>query len=389
MRALVIPLRRTKWIIYALALWLSAIAIKQITWASRSYYVNIAATLVAAWVVISIVSRLIRNRFLANLFAVAAWVVVALNVVGLLDETVSLLDSAAITIGAFRLSLLLIVKGIILIAVLLWLATITSNFIEQRIRRHEDLAPALQVLLGKVLKFVLLTFALLTGLSMLGIDLTALTVFSGTLGLGLGFGLQKVVSNLISGIIILVDRSIKPGDVISLGNTFGWINSLRGRYVSVITRDGVEYLIPNESFITQEVVNWSYSSRDVRQEVRFGVSYDADPHEVRRIATEAASRLDRVLNARPPVCHLTGFGDSSLDFVLRFWIADPENGLANIKGAVLLALWDAFSEHGITIPYPHRQLLISEPIRIEAEGGDRGSAPAGGARERDEGGEQA
>jgi small-conductance mechanosensitive channel len=133
----------------------------------------------------------------------------------------------------------------------------------------------------------------------------------------------------------------------------------------VITRDGKEYLIPNEDLITQRVVNWSFTNKLVRMEITFGVSYDSDPHEVRRIAREAAAKPARVDKNVAPVCHLTGFGESSLDFVLRFWIHDPQGGVANIKGEVLLAVWDAFKEHGIEIPYPHRQLLVKEAIRVE------------------------
>ncbi|MYJ95993.1 MAG: mechanosensitive ion channel, partial [Proteobacteria bacterium] len=203
-----------------------------------------------------------------------------------------------------------------------------------------------------------------------GIDLTALTIFSGAVGVGIGFGLQKVVSNFISGIIILMDHSIKPGDTVTLGETFGWIRELRARFVSVITRDGREFLIPNEDFITTEVVNWSFSDKFVRLDVLFGVAYDSDPHEVERIAVEAAASVERVVerrpsgrkHPRPPVCWLTGFGESSLEFKLRFWIDDPQEGTTNIRGKVLLAVWDSFKENGIRIPYPHREIIMRSGI---------------------------
>jgi len=199
---------------------------------------------------------------------------------------------------------------------------------------------------------------LLVAVSGIGIDLTVFTVFSGALGVGIGFGLQKVVSNFISGIIILADRSIKPGDTISVGETFGWIRELRARFVSVITRDGKEYLIPNEDFITQQVINWSFSDELVRLDVPFGVSYNSNPHEIVSLATDAAGALNRVVKAPAPVCWLTAFGDSSLDFVLRFWIRDPQSGLTNIRGQVLMALWDTFAENDVQIPYPHRQIIM-------------------------------
>src|SRR5690606_19876824 len=149
-------------------------------------------------------------------------------------------------------------------------------------------------LIGKILKIGLVLVAGVVALSSVGVDLTALTVFSGAVGVGLGFGLQKVVSNFISGVIILLDKSIKPGDTITLGDPFGWIRELRARFVSVITRDGREYLIPNEDFITQQVVNWSFSDELVRLDVNFGVSYDANPHKVSQLAIEAAMSIPRV-----------------------------------------------------------------------------------------------
>ena len=375
LRVLVVPLRRMKWIIFALCLWLAAYLLREVTWPSRGYYVGIALTLAIAGIVIAVISKFIRNRTLATLFAYSAWTVAALYISGFLNVTLTALDVAAITIGTFRLSLLAVLKAVLFLTVLIWLALIAGNFLERRIRKNEDLAPALQVLLAKFIKFTLLTVAVLGTVSAVGIDLTALTVFSGALGLGIGFGLQKSASNLISGIIILSDRSIKPGDVISLGETFGWINSLNARYVSVITRDSVEYLIPNERFVSEQVVNWSYSNRNVRLEIRFGVSYDCDPHHVRKISVKAVAGIERVLEKPVPVCHIAGFGDSSIDLVMRFWIRDPKNGLTNVRSAVFLALWDAFKHHAIEIPYPHRQLIF--PSTTEGS-----SAPASIASEK-------
>jgi len=166
-------------------------------------------------------------------------------------------------------------------------------------------------------------------------------------------------------VIILLDKSIKPGDTISLEGTFGWIRELRARFVSVVTRDGREFLIPNEDFITQRVINWSFSDNLVRLDVNFGVSYDADPHKVSELAIEAAISVGRVEADRRPVCWLTDFGDSSLNFVLRFWIRDPQQGLTNVRGKVLLALWDTFKANGISIPYPHREIIMKQagPVR--------------------------
>ena len=199
------------------------------------------------------------------------------------------------------------------------------------------------------------------------------------MGVGLGFGLQKVVSNLVSGVIILLDKSVKPGDVISLGDTFGWIEELGARYVSVVTRDGKEYLIPNEDLVTGQVVNWSHTNSFVRLDLKFGASYDDDPHKVSAVAIAAVKTVKRVLTHRQAVCWVTGFGDSSIDYVLRFWIDDAAGGLTNVRGQVYLALWDAFKEQGITIPFPQREVRVlnaAPPVRMgeaRPDGAEAGS----------------
>jgi small-conductance mechanosensitive channel len=352
-------------IVFLVILWLVTGLLRQLTWPSFSYLLGIALSLATAWVVIRATTSLIRNKVMAKAIAIIVWTVAALSITELLDPTVALLDSLAIKLGELRLSALLVIEGVISLAVLLWGALALSGFLERHIKDWSDLTPSVQVLLGKLLKITLLTVAFLVALHGVGIDLTALAVFSGAVGLGLGFGLQKVVSNLISGIILLLDKSIKPGDVIELGVTFGWIHSLGARYVSVVTRDGKEYLIPNEDLITQPVVNWSYSDQLVRLETTFGVDYASDPHEVRRIAVEAAKKVERVLGEPAPVCHVSAFADSSIEFLLRFWINDPESGSANVTGQVLLKVWDAFKAEGIHFAYPHRQLVLPQPLKIE------------------------
>lgn len=358
LRLLAVVLRRTRWILAAAFLWITVAVLREVTWPSRSYLVSIAAILVTAWAGIAIASRAIRNRTLAQLVAIVGWGLVALAVLGLLEPTARILDAFAFTLGAFRLSALVVLKGVALLAALLWLAGLAGDLAERWLQKRPDVTPSLQVLISKLTKVVLFVIAVIVTLSTIGVDLTALTVFSGAIGLGLGFGLQKVVSNLVSGMIILADKSIKPGDVIQLGETFGWIRSLRARFVSVVTRDGREYLIPNEDLITQKVINWTYTDELVRLDVTFGVSYDSDPHLVRRLAVDAAKRVPRVQSSPAPVCHLKDFGESSLDFILRFWIADPSSGLTNVRGAVLLACWDAFKENDIAIPFPHREVIV-------------------------------
>jgi small-conductance mechanosensitive channel len=380
LRALVVVLRRLHWILFTLFLWPIALVMAEVAWPSQSYFIRVAANLTTAWALIDISSRLIRNRSIANLVRVLAWGAAALIITGWFDTVVSMLDAAALTIGASRVSALMIIKAALLFGTLFWLASLSGELIEQRLINSLEIDASYGVLAGKLVKGALFLIAFFFCLSAIGVDLAALTVFSGAVGLGIGFGLQKVASNLISGFIILLDRSIKPGDVISVGNTFGWITTLRARYVSVNTREGMEHLIPNETFVTDRLVNLSYSDRSIRVEIKFGVSYSSDPHFVRRLAVETAKSLPRVLDVPEPVCHLAAFGESSLDFVMRFWIQDPEHGVTNLRGDCLLALWDKFKQHDIQIPYPHREVLLRRNLRSEAGDDNGGEATSGSSK---------
>jgi len=368
LRVIVAFLRRLQWFFIAIFLGLAYVATRISEWPDSNYLIYSAMLLSAAWLFISAVSRLIRNRTFAKLFAFFAWVYVAATLLGVTDDIQAILESA--TIPVVSISLWQVLTALIAVGLLLWTALKLGNVLDNRIQKTEDLTPSLRVLLGKITRISLMVFAVLFGMQLLNINLTALTVLSGAVGVGIGFGLQKVVSNFISGIIILLDQSIKPGDTITLGDTFGWIRELRARFVSVITRDGREYLIPNEDFITTQVVNWSFSDKYVRLDVPFGVSYESDPHEVIRLAREAAAAVDRVdARHKPPVCWMTEFGDSSINFLLRFWIDDPQRGMTNIRGIVLLALWDTFKENNINIPFPHREVIMRTPVTVEQEKG--------------------
>jgi small-conductance mechanosensitive channel len=365
LRVIIAFMRRLKWLFLIVWLWIADVMLSRYGWPSYRWLVGTVLTLVAAWFIIVVLTRIIRNQTLARIVAVLGWLYFALYALGLDRPVLTALDNAAINPGAVRLSLLLVMKAIVLSAAMIWLAVLTGNMSSNWIQKSADLTPSLKVLISKLIKIGLIVLAGTIALSATGIDLTALTIFSGAVGVGIGFGLQKVVSNFISGIIILLDKSIKPGDTITLGETFGSIRDLRSRFVSVITRDGKEYLIPNEDFISQQVVNWSFSSDYVRIEVSFGTSYDSDPHEVAEIAIAAVKTIPRVTSTcAQPVCWLTGFGGSSLDFKLRFWISDPANGLTNIRGEVLMALWDAFKAAGISIPYPHREIIMKTPVEV-------------------------
>ncbi len=336
------------------------------------HIMTIALSLLAAWLVIRLVSFVIRNREIARTVTTLAWCVAALNIVGLLDPLLVILDDLAIPLGERRISVLNILKALVLLAILLWLSGAAGRFLAGRLHRSSTLTPSIKVLAEKSIKILLVAAVFLITLDYLGVDLTAFAVFTGAVGVGLGFGLQKVVSNLISGFILLLDRSIKPGDVIEIGETFGWVTSLGARYVALTTRDGREWLIPNEDLITQQVINWSYSNTLLRLPLKFGVSYASDVRKVMELAVEAARGVDRVHEDPAPVCRLIGFGDSSVDFELRIWISDPEGGVVNVKSAVYVALWEAFHEHGIEIPFPQRDLNIKPgaAVRVERTDGE-------------------
>jgi small-conductance mechanosensitive channel len=323
------------------------------------------ASLITAWVVIRLTTTLVRDRTWSRFIAIAAWTIAALNILNLLDPTTDLLDGIALTLGSLRISALTIIKAVLSLAVLLWLATVASRVLERRITTLPNLTPSLQVLLSKLLKIVFIVIAVVVALNSVGIDLTAFAVFTGAVGVGVGFGLQKAISNFVSGVMLLLDKSVKPGDVISVGQTYGWVSSLGARYVSVVTRDGTEYLIPNEDLITHQVVNWSYSSNQVRLRIPIGVSYNADVRQARALCLEAAAETPRVLAEPPPVCLLLGFAESAIDLELRVWIHDPKNGVGNVKSDVLLLVWDKFHAHGIEFPYPQRDLHLKTPMEIK------------------------
>lgn len=365
--------RRLALIVFTLLSWAVVLVMRETTYSFRSQLIALAATIAAAWVGIFFLARVIANRFLRRIVAWAAWIWVTLHLLSLTEPAAEFLDSVAMSIGDFRLSLMTVIKALAITGMMIAGARMLSRLITGRLSQNEDISPTMRVLTAKLLQIVLFSLAIIVGLKAVGFDLTGLAVFSGAVGVGLGFGLQKVVSNLVSGVIILLDKSVKPGDVISLGDTFGWIEELGARYVSVVTRDGKEYLIPNEDLVTGQVVNWSHTNNFVRLDLKFGTSYADDPHKVSEYAINAALGVKRVLAQRRPVCWVTGFGDSSVDYVLRFWIGDAEGGLTNVRGQVYLALWDAFKENGVAIPFPQREVrVLNEAIAVR-----QGETPPG------------
>jgi small-conductance mechanosensitive channel len=343
--------------VFAILVIAARIAMYHSTWPSRSYLLMVAAKLALAWLVIRLVTSVIRNAFIVQLVSLSAWVVAALSIINQLDPTIDALDSVSIVLGGLRLTPLLVIKlGALLIAAL-WLTNIASNFAESRINRSTDLTPSIQVLLVKMIRMGLMALAIIIALSAVGINLSALAVFSGAVGVGIGIGLQKIVANFISGIILLADKSVKPGDLVTIGDSTGRISAMKTRYISVAAGDGREFLIPNEDLVTQKVVNWTYTDKNTLVKVVFGTNYDADPKLVCKLAVDIGAAAKRAIKGKPPTCILTEFAEIGMKFSLTFWIADPD-GMDNVKSEVMLALWDAFKREGVRVPYPVREIRI-------------------------------
>ena len=342
---------------FALLIVLARVVMLASTWPSRSYLLSVAANLAFAWLIIRLFTSVIRNPLFVRLVSVSAWLVAALSILGQLGPTIDALDSVSIVLGGLRLTPLLLIKLGVLLIVALWLTNILSNFVESRITQSADLTPSIQVLLIKMIRLALMIFAVAVALSAVGINLSALAIFSGAAGVGIGFGLQKIVANFISGIILLADKSVKPGDLVTIGDSSGRISAMKTRYISVAAGDGREFLIPNEDLVTQKVTNWTYTDRNTLVKVNFGTNYDADPRLVCKLAIDVAAGAKRALKGKPPNCILIEFAEAGMKFSLTFWIADPD-GMDNVKSEVMLSLWDAFKREGIQVPYPIREIRV-------------------------------
>jgi len=298
----------------------------------------------------------------------ATWLVAAALFVLVLSSTIrnatnnfnllALFDSIGFSIGNRHISLLsaimIVIGGIVLFA----LVRLANRVIAHSIAKAQSFDATQKLLIQKLAGIAVIVVAFFIVIDLLQIDLTTFAFFSGALGLAVGFGMQKTVGNLIAGIILLMDRSIKPGDVIVVGDSFGWVNKIGVRAVSVVTRDGKEHLIPNENLMTQEVENWSYSDRKVRVRIPVGVSYSCDLKLAQELMLRAAMDSPRVLKNPKPNVWLEAFGDNSVNHEILAWIADPEGGVGNVRSDVLNRLWWLFKENGIEIPFPQRDIHI-------------------------------
>ncbi|MCF8707216.1 mechanosensitive ion channel family protein [Rhizorhapis sp. SPR117] len=319
-----------------------------------------------------LVLHVLRGLHMPGWVSIPVTLIVAIaiisNKVGGFFPLTDALERIGFDAGTRRFSLLSLLTLTVTAVALFAGVRLANRIIEHGISRMKDL-DATQKLLGqKLAGITIIVIAFFVGIDIAGIDLTAFAVFSGAFGLAVGFGLQKTFGNLIAGIILLMDRSIKPGDVIVVGDSIGMVNKIGVRAVSIITRDGKEHLIPNENLMTQEVENWSYSDRNVRVRIPVGVSYSSDIKLAQKLMLQAASDSPRVLRSPKPNVWLSGFGDSSVDHEVLVWISDPESGIGGITSDVLTRLWGLFQEHGVEIPFPQRDIHVrSMPDNIVIE----------------------
>ncbi|MHA7870724.1 MAG: mechanosensitive ion channel domain-containing protein [Hyphococcus sp.] len=327
--------------------------------------VGAGKSLLAAWIVIRLVTLVIRSPFWSRVAFYVAWPIAALDAFGVLGEVIVQLDSFSVPIGenengeAERLSALDIIRTLTIFGLLFWVASFVNKFVTSRINAIDELTVSFKALLTKILNVLFPIVALIAALQIVGFPFGTLAIFGGAVGLGIGLGMQRTVSNFFAGFTLIADKSIKPGDVIQIQDTFGWVTQMNSRYVSIRTRDGMAHLMPNDRFINEGVINWSHSDRVVRLHAPFGVSYGTkDLRALARAAEATALEVERVLKTPAPRCNLMAFGDSSINFDLRFWINDPAKGIANVRSDVLMAIWDMLADKGIEVPFPQRDLHI-------------------------------
>lgn len=318
-----------------------------------------AIDLVFAWICIRLLSFTVRSHAMSAAITVVAFTIAALSILDLYRPLVDWMDRVRLyNTTHTHVTLFGAANALLILIVLLWLTRLLYGFLQRRIVQTPSLTPSLQVLLNQLLRIFLPAIAVMVALQTVGLDLTTLTVAFGAIGLGVGLGLQKVVSNLVSGLSLIIGKSIKPGDILKYKETYGWVTNMSARYVTLRTRDGIEYLVPNDYFIENGVENWSYTDAVLRLHVPVGISYDCDPHQAMAICYEAVKAVPRVLTAPPPLVVLKEFGDSAINLEIRCWISDPQNGCTNVKSDVLLEVWERFKAAGITIPFPQREVRI-------------------------------
>ncbi|HEV7432749.1 MAG TPA: mechanosensitive ion channel domain-containing protein [Steroidobacteraceae bacterium] len=297
----------------------------------------------------------------------AIWIAFVFHLIGWFSAIQSRLDNVDLLPGNSHFTLWSLLKSLVVVTGFVLVCSLIARAIEQRVMKLSSVALSTRVGITKFSRFFLISLGILLGINAAGVDMTALTLLTGAIGLGLGFGLQAIASNFVSGFVLLMDKSIKPGDVISFtGHTgtstenFGWVQELRGRCVVVRDRDGVDTLVPNQNLITSTVINWSYSDRKIRLKLPVRISYRDDPEIALPLLLRAVEGNTRVLQDPPPVPRLIQFTDHGMDLELRFWIADPQNGVNNVRSDVSRRIWRLFRDAGITIPVSQHEVRLIE-----------------------------
>lgn len=334
-------------------------------------FLNIAVQMLVALAVIRILVYMLQTIFtgqqawivsLEKAVAWLIWILLALHIAGFSENLVESLDEISFSIGKERISALLVLQALMAVAASILLSLWASRAIEKKIMSTEVMDMNLRVMLSKVARTVFILIAALSALSAAGIDMTALSMFGGALGVGLGLGLQKIASNYVSGFIILLDRSIHINDIVSIEDKMGVLTKLTTRYVVLKSPDGSEALIPNDTLITSTVVNHTYTDRQVRLAAPVQVSYGSDLELAMKIMLDAAKNQPRVLDSPEPLVFLRSFADSGIDLELGFWIADLEQGRFALISDINLEIWREFKRHGIEIPFPQREVrLLGSP----------------------------
>ena len=325
---------------------------------SETTLIQLALFVQAAIMVNSILKACVEGRYIRYFVNTTAWLLTLFHSLGLLNPTIAYLKSVNFTLGTISISLLGVIKALFATGLMLYGATAFSNYLSKLLKQKKHLQTSLQLLISKIVKSLLIVCSIFIGLSLLGIDLSVFSIFAGAIGVGVAFSLQNIFSNFFSGFIILMDRSIKPGDVISLdeGKTYGIVNKLHARYVSVRTREGKEHLIPNQQIISNKLENWSYSDSFIRMEIPFRVSYDSDLPLASELIVAVAKNTTRVAKDPTPYVRFSTLIDNAVDLKLRVWVGDPENGTSGIQSDIIIGAWKAFKEHGIRVPFPPREI---------------------------------
>lgn len=335
-------------------------------WQANVHLLNVAVPLLTALAIIRVAVYVLRHVFapggwLSASERVIAWVVwigFALYITGLAPELLGFLDGLAFSAGKQRISALMIAQGVLSVAVTLLIALWIGALIERRVMAADRVDINLRVMAAKLVRAAFVLAAVLVALPAVGIDVTVLSVFGGAIGVGVGFGLQKIASNYVSGFIILMDRSVSIGDLITVDKYTGELTKMTGRYVVIRGLDGTESIIPNETIITSPVVNHSYTDRHIRLPVPVQVSYASDLEAAMAIMVEAAKRHPRVLAEPAPGVLIKSFGESGVDLELGVWLDDPERGQGNLRSDLYLDIWREFKARGIEIPYPRRDVHL-------------------------------